>query len=35
MGVRTKSMENKVSTNNPFEVCYGEKPNIIGSFSEF
>ena len=30
-----KSMENKVSTNNLFEICYGEKPKIIGSFSEF
>ena len=30
-----KSMATTGSTNIPFEILYGEKPKIIGSFSEF
>ena len=28
-------MATKGSTKSPFEIFYGQKPNIIGSFSEF
>ena len=30
-----KSMATTGSTNIPFEILYGEKPKIIGSFSDF
>ena len=32
---RRNSMAIMGSTTSPFDIFYGEKPNIIGSFSEF